>query len=369
MKKIHLLYFKSLLFLPVLLVVAAVNYTQDPANIFMFGEAKVAQALIDGHMVTDCTLSPSGERLLQKFYIEQKAAAPEVVLLGSSHTMEISSKYFHGQSFFNHTVAGATLEDYIALYGYYKKSGKLPKTVIITVDPWMFNINYQMTYWKTIADSYDWMMARQGHVSHEIKFRPSQLIPEKLGQMFSFYYFQQIFVYLKESGFKLKAGKNAHSAYAFRITTERYNELTTIAPDGSRIPDRALRETTPEEIRANTMAFFAETGERRHAGFNRIDPGVRKNFEFLVSTIQQDGVKVVLLLLPYHPYVYQSFKEKNFALIHQFEDDLNRYADEHGIEVSGSYDPFILGAKEGDFLDGVHFKEAVLDLVLAGNRI
>ena len=62
-------------------------------------------------------------RLFQRLVIEKRKDIPSTIAIGSSRSMVLRAPYLalDQRSYFNHSVPAATLNDYIALLGCYKK--------------------------------------------------------------------------------------------------------------------------------------------------------------------------------------------------------------------------------------------------------
>src|SRR5450759_77902 len=98
--------FRVALFVPLMLLMAAVSWHYDPGYLFRRAGEKplrrVAQLLLSGHAVTlsDWNID---ERLVMRYYVEQMWPwqAPDVLVIGSSRAMRISSSVFRGHTFFN----------------------------------------------------------------------------------------------------------------------------------------------------------------------------------------------------------------------------------------------------------------------------
>src|SRR3989338_6442097 len=145
---------KVLLLLPILLVMTGFNYFMDPAGLFRGNDyyEGLAGILLKGNNISN--LVNYDDRLLQKYLIEGLPEKKGIVLLGSSRVMQISSDFFPGHTFMNHGVAGASLEDDMAIYWLYRKQGLLPSTVIIGLDPWLLNKNSGQLRFESILREY-----------------------------------------------------------------------------------------------------------------------------------------------------------------------------------------------------------------------
>ena len=106
-------------------------------------EKGIADILLSGHNVAN--IGNYDERLLQKDIIQNDQRQIDIIVLGSSRSMQINSQtindIFQDQIFFNHAVSGASVEDYIAILDLYLEKNALPSTIIIGVDPWILNSN------------------------------------------------------------------------------------------------------------------------------------------------------------------------------------------------------------------------------------
>ena len=167
----------------ILLIVTSVNYFGDAGDIFHEGKvAQIAKYLVEGYNVAN--VDNIDERDLQRNIIKLSKINPSVIVLGSSRIMLIHSDYFKTNSFMNHGVSGASIEDMIGIYQLYKMKGTLPKKISIGVDPWIFNKNKGQDRWKTLAAEYE------SFFSSETNIKNSFTSFDKYYQLFSPSYFQ-----------------------------------------------------------------------------------------------------------------------------------------------------------------------------------
>src|ERR1035438_2772710 len=126
---------------PVLFIVISVNYWIDPANIFQNGkyEKGIVDFLCDSSNVTN--IVNCDERLLQKFFIKCTSRQPDLLILGSSRSMLISSDLFTNQNIKNNSVSSASIEDDLAIYQLYQRQNMKPKVLLLCLDPWILNDN------------------------------------------------------------------------------------------------------------------------------------------------------------------------------------------------------------------------------------
>lgn len=127
-------------FVPILVIVAMVNLTVDPANIYKEKyEEKAAKLLLSGKNVAGMT--NYDERILQEELIKGEHGCPDTIIIGSSRVMTLSNETIGIENYRNHGVSGAGIFDYMGILGVYESCNKMPKKVIIGIDPWVLNEN------------------------------------------------------------------------------------------------------------------------------------------------------------------------------------------------------------------------------------
>jgi len=131
----------------VLIPISLFNYTADPANIFHENYVESITNIILDRKNAALTTANFDERLLQEKIITSKKNNYEIVCLGSSRSLQIDSSLFQDKSFFNHSVSGSSIEDFVAIYEILIENNKLPKSIILGIDPWIFNKNNGQERW------------------------------------------------------------------------------------------------------------------------------------------------------------------------------------------------------------------------------
>ena len=158
-KNIRWLQYSIGLILLIISLIAFFNYKVDSSGIFGHSNylSKAAKALTSGKMVAG--LQNIDDRLFQELIIKNLRVRNDVIAIGSSTTMHLRKEVVSKDriNFFNHSVNGASLEDYIAIVGAYESiHGYLPSTVILGVDPWVFNKNSGQGRWVGLKKYYDY---------------------------------------------------------------------------------------------------------------------------------------------------------------------------------------------------------------------
>lgn len=333
---------KIVLLLPILIILILTNYFVDPGNIFYkhgFYERGVAAIISSGKNVEN--LANYDERLLQKFYIDKLKKEKELVILGSSRAMQISSDIVSEKNMFNSSVSGASLEDLIAIYGIYREQNVLPKKIILGLDPWMMNRGNNQTRWKSLEDYYLYILNEVG-----ILDKKKDLIQEKYLELVSLSYFQNAID-------ELKKGESVD----YTATDLKYSKTNVKLADGSLTYNEEFRKRSVEEVRKIAVSYASSKPIYNLGGFSKIDEQYKREFEEFINLIQKDGVEVEFYFSPYHPFVYKTLMDSSdYRIVNEVEKYFTKFAIDKKINIRGSYNPEKVNCSEEDFYDGMHIK-------------
>lgn len=111
-------------------------------------EKDLAKKLSSSKAITTTNMD---ERKFTKYRIEYYSGKPDILVLGSSRTMQVSST---SGNVLNLSVSGASVEDQIAFTVLALKKIK-PKTIYLSADPWLFNENSGQNRWESIKEDYN----------------------------------------------------------------------------------------------------------------------------------------------------------------------------------------------------------------------
>lgn len=351
------LIFKALRFLPIVIAVAAINYYVDPSQLFGNGrlERWMATTMLRGENVAN--ILNYDDRLLQKYYLEDMPTSKDVFVLGSSRSLLVRSADFPAQSFYNSSLASASVEDYVAVTQLLEERDFIPSTMIVEVTPWIFNKNNGQILWKSLGGEYLRGLTRL-NLAVAFSTRLKTLRIGRYAGLFSLPYLQESIRW-------------ALIRSAIHATTETNTGETIKLSDGSEIYDAQSQQLSPAEVRKKAIDAVAVPYSL--TGFEGIDPSLRLQFEALITSLQDQGVRVVLLLMPYHPDYYNSLiHKKQYKIISDVEAYLHDFAFKNDLEITGSYDPQAAGCSADEYYDGLHARESCLLRILAliswGNR-
>lgn len=342
-----------------LVAFASFNWLVDPAHLFSHGkyEMGVAHQLNKGKFIAG--VMNYDERLLQLYRLQDLQnsqptlrSLPNTVVVGSSRAMQIHSKA--GMNVLNLSVSGASLEDYIAIL---QLADFMPySTIIIGVDPWIFNRNNDQTRWRSIC-----MAWRMGMV--KMLDQPAPQVgcsDNKLLQLVNF-------EYTKASALLLLShiSEPAKSTGDWYEKTDDSPELKSdlIRPDGSRVNSRIYAEMPVDEV-IEEVKRYSHPPVYSLRDFYTLDKEAKKLFEALIGRMKRNGKEVVLFLPPYHPGAYSSIVT-TVPQVREVELYLRGLSKALGVKLVGSYDPRNAGCGQEEFFDGMHPKDSCIEKIFS----
>lgn len=334
-------------FVPVLLLVAAVNIAMDPQAVLPLGadpagsdERRYASLLADGFNVS--FNRPINDRLLFKYWIEHLSSAPDIMVLGSSNTSWIGENIFAPDKVLNHSLLGAVLADYMGLVQEYEQKNMLPKKIIFVLNAQLVLSPDMPPDWLFIKQDVYGMMDRLGVSREEIR---GPLIPPSWQRILSFHRFQ--------------------------MAVDRWmqrNDEKMFFKDGRYLWDRAyyLRDV-PQSRRAavRDMDHGPASPLMRQLKFSRNLEDILEKF---VGYLTSRHVQVTCYVPPFHPILYHYFldPQRNPGALDLagIENDFRALARRLNVKIKGSFNSEVCGLDEKDFYDESHVRNEVLERML-----
>lgn len=343
---------KLLFFLPILLVIAAVNYRVDPVNLYhpkyVLG---IVDLLLKGNDVANIT--NCRERTLQKSFLEKDGARRDILFLGSSRTLEVHSDSFPQKSFYNASVPAATVEDYMALYEILRRKNALPSILIVEWEPWTLRNNKKMMpKWKELEPYYS-LSANRLSVEETGK-TVDALSWQTYGELISPSYF-------KESLKRFLAGRqDDYFPISSPVIDDR--DVTIRHIDGSLTYNKKYRLTPYQEVLSQVRRLDPSRMALSLLGsFEDINTDQKAKIETFVDGVLDDKVNIYFLLLPYHPFVYRHFRQSDeYRIVFQTEVYFQEMAARKDIPLLGSFNPDQVDVRERDFYDEMHVRGEVM---------
>jgi hypothetical protein len=241
----------------------------------------------------------------------------------------------------NNSISGATLTDIEAVYHLYLLTGKIPRRIIIGIDPW------------TLNDDAEQQHIAQKSGDHKID-NGKQTRLNKFTTLFSLTYFQRSLPAL------LRKIRGHDQPVA---TTEKYNVSNTKNPDGSLTYNDAYRNSSETAVKSRVEIYLKRGDIADLKLLNSVSAGKWKQLLQLINDMQTRHIRVFLLLTPYHPSIYKTILNSYPSGLNA-EHLIKQFADQKKIELIGSFDPAKCGLSNRDFYDAVHCNEHGLRLIL-----
>ncbi|MEK7859576.1 MAG: SUMF1/EgtB/PvdO family nonheme iron enzyme [Elusimicrobiota bacterium] len=290
---------------------------------------------------------------------------PELVLLGSSRMMAVSSAMFQPElKTFNAGMTGATAKDYAALWQALVEAGKTPSQLIIYVDPWVFNKNSGQFRWRANGTLLARFQHRTGGTRAGHWRARASALEQKLSRL--------------DHGFNALLNGPVFLTAASHLWTGRAQEAG---------PRLALEQDLPRgrpgwradgsvsmgwtghplsETRKSALRFANETEVFALGRYER-DPAEAGLLSSLIEDASRAGTKVMLIALPFHKVVLRRLSERP-----QYKGLIDRYAQElrelpgqgSRFSLCEAQDPEASRCSETEFEDGMHPLESCHEKVL-----
>lgn len=352
---------RLLMFLPIPVVIIAINYFIDPANLY-WGARKyncIASAIASGMNVRD--VDNLDERLVQEKIITKIKAPPRQLIIGSSRSMMIGDNIFQQKSL-NNSVSGASLEDYLALWYVYDEKGFLPEVFVIGLDPWILNRNSGQGRWQSLNNNYQKMIKRLNLKAAT----NASTVSEKTLNLISLSYFQT-----STTDFKKQFQKRWKESTDLCVATSELQskEKQMILWDGRRVYDEKMRLRTVTKVEEDAISYGTDKNVYSLSGFAELDKENLKTLEVFSKYLLLKGVKVVFYLPPYHPTTFKKIIARDDTkIILEVEKAYKELGQRLHIPVVGSSNPDSYKLMGDVFFDGMHAKEKGAQAVFKAHK-
>jgi hypothetical protein len=323
-------------FLPLAAAPALTNWicTQPPVQRRMARDLDpILDALASGKPIW----TSDDMRTLKEGWIARMPAAKDVLILGGSREMEIAAEWFQPRSLFNAAVLGGDMDDTIALFEACLETGKLPREVILDLNP-------SLTHKNKPAD----LRPIATHLHHALN-RYKLLPPMRFfAEYFSIEQLRRNFWRLREP--------------AWSYSKEPFNRSRPVQPDSSSGWEPQKANPTPEEVEA---AVLLNQRNQTTDVLHWRTTSQPSEFDLLLfrrflDDLQSRGIRITILLAPIHPVAYDEYSKRGGY----DETWIRREMASRKIPVVGSYSPAISRVAKSDFYDDVHPRAYVIRRLL-----
>lgn len=331
---------KSLcLFIPIFLLVIATNFMVDPANIFRSTLTDDMMEAFENHEGVEIVGDFNEGELLKK-RIEALDRTPDTIVMGSSHVLYVDWQF---EDYINAGMSGEFLDDYFATVGLLEEYGRLPRRLVISVDPYIFMSDLSIRQDSLLPYAEKEKALTRGE--KYTKKLDSGISWERLKELVSFPYFQS-------SVSALTHGVNAATV----IPTDDISvgEKTKILRNGKRVPAAAAFQSAQQCVW--DAEWYVSTGTIHvMTDFSELSKNETEEWEQLTDYLISKGITLEIYLPSWLSVYYDEFeKNEKFSGVIKCEDYIRKMAAERNITVHGSYSPYVSGAENEYFLDSHH---------------
>ena len=350
--------FKFALLVPLLLFMVAFSYNVDCSGLFQGALAprRIVDLMLQGYDVTN--FDQMDEREVVQLFAQDVAEAPQVIGIGSSRVLQFTSEIVGSDSFFNMGVTGADVRDCMTSYYKMVTYGKTPQVLIWSLDPWVFYGSEAAFDERADAELYDEFLTNVLGVETDYE-APDQV--ELWKALAEPAYFQgNVDYYFKNRGQSTITDEDGNPIDFNPVEGDPMHQTTNIKrADGSVLYFEEFRERPVDEILADAAWASATFNSVHMEGFDSLSDTQCQAFDAFIRYARSQGTTVILVLSPWHPYLYDFLLtepdlHKGFF---QVEAWVRQYCAQNDVPLYGSYDPTLIeGLEDIDFFDGLHCK-------------
>jgi len=330
-----------------LAVVAAVNFKVDINRIYHAddsGEQKQISAYVE-------QLRHSAEGMAQTHWdrpVKWELAAQstaECFVLGSSRAMifgrdALAKLGENCASLGNVGVSGAGFEDFITAAGLIADKPFL-RAVYVGVDPWAYRFNADAR-WTQFEAAY-----RQSRLNLGLQQAQERSEWTRTANLLNGQYFRRNL----EQVAKGKIKQDIKEVAPGRANLNDDEDF--LLPDGSLVYSRkSVAKPPPPDAQVPNGSTKIQPPY--------LDPTVAAEFEYVLDRLRSRGVRIVLLLSPYHPKVMRCESEKACEALRVVEAWATDLARRHGYGLIGSFDPLRFGLGPEAFHDELHIRASAI---------
>ena len=336
---------------PILLCLCGINYYEDPANIFHNNSKKVAEAILNGHEAYFGT-GNGDERDVKYNTIEGLPKHLECITLGPSLAMGIRTYDVGTDSYHNLSVSGMNFNDFMGQIAMLETYGVRYDRLVFCVDSYFFDETFAVgarnqyimpyaEYMLSKLDGEDPLMPEVGDSNNDSKMQ--------IEQLFSISYFQ--------SSVDMVRNNNSIILPTARwgIIDESTQNLAHYVVDGSWVYASDYRDNTVDYVIAEANGYDIE---KQFAYDRHLSDYYKKYFKKLIKYLLNKGIEVEFFLCPLCPTLWNRLEanREHYFMLDEIEVFAHEVADEYGLKLTGSYDPYKFGISDTDYYDSRHVK-------------
>lgn len=361
--------YKFALISPILLFMVYFSYKVDRSGLFQgaLGPRTVVDLMLGGHDVTN--FEQMDERSVVSLYAQDvpEDERPSVIGIGSSRVLQFNREVIGTDSYFSMGVTGADVRDNMTSYYVMVRAGKAPDVLVWSVDPWVLYGSEKAFDSRADSELYNEFLTKVLGVETDYE-EPDKV--ELWKALADPAYFQGNMDYYMAIRSGAAVTDDEGNEIPFKaVTGDVYdNDASIKRSDGSVLYSREFREQNQDQILFNAMSACNTFNSVHMEGFTELSAKQEQAFDAFIRYAQSNGTTVILVLCPWHPYLYDFllWQEDDHQGFLQVENWIRQYAHDNQVPLYGSYDPLQLGMEEMDFFDGLHCKDIGLKKFFPG---
>ena len=352
--------FKFALLCPILIFMVVFSYKVDRSGLFQgaLGPRTVVDLMLEGHDVTN--FEQMDERSVVSLYAQDvpEGSTPSVIGIGSSRILQFNRDVMDTDSYFCMGVTGADVRDNMTSYYVMVRAGKVPDVLVWSVDPWVLYGSEKAFDSRADSELYNEFLTKVLGVETDYE-EPDQV--ELWKALADPAYFQGNMDYYGAVRSGAAITDDDGNEIPFKaVTGDVYNNDASIKrSDGSVLYSKEFRKQNQDQILFNAMSACNTFNSIHMEGFTELSETQERAFDAFIRYAQSNGTTVILVLCPWHPYLYDFllWQEADHQGFLQVEKWIRQYAHDNSVPLYGSYDPLQIGMEEMDFFDGLHCKD------------
>lgn len=349
---------RFVLLVPIVVFMVYFSYNVDCSGLFQGALAprRIVDLMLEGYDVTN--YDQMDEREVVQLYAQDVPEAPEVIGIGSSRVLQFTSELVGSDHFFNMGVTGADVRDCMTSYYKMVTYGKTPKVLLWSVDPWVFYGDEAAFDDRADAELYDEFLTNVLGVETDYEAPDPVELWKALAEPA---YFQgNVDYYFKNRGQSTITDEDGNPIDFNPVQGDPMHQTSNIKrSDGSVLYFEEFRDRPVEQILADAATASTTFNSVHMEGFDALSDTQCEAFDAFIRYARSQGTTVILVLSPWHPYLYNYLLtepdlHKGFF---QVEAWVRQYCAQNDVPLYGSYDPSLIdGIEEIDFFDGLHCK-------------
>lgn len=256
-----------------------------------------------------------------------------VMALGSSRVLQFRRQMFTG-SFYNAGYTVSSARDFVPFLKSIPKE-KLPDYLIISLDQWMFNSNWDKCFGKVNPDRWAKAFRKNPDLS---------VINHVWHDLFS-----------KKYGLEIRQSDAQNHLIGLNAAVNGKG----FRNDGSMDYGQQI-----SSLLKDTVGHYSDTYERIATGTNRfqyaseINPAAVSEVEKLLAFCRKNHIKAIAFLPPYGDAVYQKMQASGrYAYLHKIVPALSPLFEKYGFELYNFSTAASCGSNDGETIDGFHGSE------------